>query len=96
MLITKKDILRIADLAAIAVTDEEVERYVRDFSLVFTYMDMLSEVDTETVEETAQVTGSTTVVREDVSLVSPQEVRDAIVAAFPQKDSTTLLLPPLR
>lgn len=63
--ISKDEVKKVAQLARIKLTDEEVEKYTGQFGSIFEYMDILNEVDTEGIEPTSQVTGLKDVMRED-------------------------------
>ncbi len=63
--LTKTDVEHIAKLARLRLTPEEVEKMTDQLSSILQYVDMLGEVDTVNVEPTAQVTGLTTVLRDD-------------------------------
>lgn len=65
------DVRHIAKLARLKVSDAEVKKFAKELSSILQYIEMLSELDTEKVEPTAQVTGLTNVFREDV--VRPSE-----------------------
>ena len=58
------DVLRVAELAQLELSEGEVEVYKKQLSEVLAYVGLLNEVDTEGVEEMAQVTGLENVVRE--------------------------------
>jgi len=66
MALTKDEVRHIAELARLNLTDEEVEKFTKQFESIFEVLDTLQEVDTEGVEETAQVTGLKNVMRDDV------------------------------
>ena len=55
MKIGESDIRRVAELANLALTEEEVARMAHDMDGILQYMDKLSELDTTGVEPTAQV-----------------------------------------
>ena len=62
----KKDqILHIAELARIKVSDEEIEVFTKQITDILDYMNILNEVDTTNIEPTSQVTGLTNILRED-------------------------------
>ena len=82
---TIKDIEEIAMLARLALTSEEKTQYAKDLSAVFHYIDMLSEVDTEQVPETCQVTGLEDVLRDDIVINSSEEMREKLIACFPER-----------
>jgi len=55
MPIPPDEVRRIAALARLDFSDEEVDRFTRDLSRILDYIDQLKEVDTEGVEPLAQV-----------------------------------------
>ncbi len=55
MKITEKDVLYVAELANLELSDEERPRMVRDLNSILDYMESLNEVDTTSVEPMAQV-----------------------------------------
>ena len=59
MKITGKEVRYVADLANLALTDEEIRKYCADLDEVLVYVDKLKEVDTSQVEPMAQVTYAT-------------------------------------
>ena len=65
MKLEKKDIKHIADLARIELNDKEIQKYGNQLSAILDYIDQLSEVNTDNIEPTAQVTGLVNVSRED-------------------------------
>lgn len=56
MKVSEKDVLYVADLANLELTEQERGRMVRDLNSILEYMDRLNEVDTASVEPMAQVT----------------------------------------
>jgi aspartyl-tRNA(Asn)/glutamyl-tRNA(Gln) amidotransferase subunit C len=52
--ITEKDVLYVADLANLELTDEESARMVKDLNSILDYVDRLNELDTSNVEPMAQ------------------------------------------
>lgn len=64
--LTKAEVLHIAKLAKIEITDKEVEKYSEQLSRVVDYFSKLSEVDTDNVEPTSQTTGLENVTRSDL------------------------------
>ena len=65
MNLTNKEIEHIANLARLKLTDKEKKLYQEQLSRVLEYFDQLKEVDTESIEPTAQVTGLVNIMRED-------------------------------
>lgn len=67
--LTREDILRLAALARLGLTDQEVEDFSRELPAILDYGSQLSSVDVTGLEPTSQVTGLTNVMR-------PDEIRD--------------------
>ena len=55
MKITEQEVRRVADLANLALRDDEVARMALDLSGILTHIDKLYELDTSNVEPMAQV-----------------------------------------
>ena len=83
--LTVKEIEQIAVLARLGLTDVEKERYAAELSVVFEYIDMLREVDTDDVVETCQVTGLEDVVRDDAVVPCDKATQAKLIAAFPER-----------
>lgn len=82
MKLKKEEIEHIADLARLALSEEELDLYGNQLSGVLDYIDKLQEVDTTNVEPTAQVTGLFNVLREDkVNIWDKKEQADALAQA---------------
>jgi len=68
MKITDEEVRRVAELAALALRDDEVERMAKDLDSILSHIDKLNEVDTTGVEPMAQVlfdAEETSTLRED-------------------------------
>lgn len=63
--ITKETVRHIARLARIKLTPDEEKRYTKELGSIVGYMDVLNELNTDNVQETAQVTGLTNVMFTD-------------------------------
>ncbi len=63
--LTRDDVLKLARLARLDVTDNEVEEYRRELSEILQYVEQLGSVDVKGLKPTNQVTGLTNVMRED-------------------------------
>jgi aspartyl-tRNA(Asn)/glutamyl-tRNA(Gln) amidotransferase subunit C len=88
MTLTKEDVKKISELCRIELTEDEIEKFQKELSVILGYVSELNQVDTEGVEEIAQVTGLENVFREDVSEQS--ELREKIIQNFPDKKDTFL------
>jgi len=60
------DVLKLAQLARIKLSDDEVDEFSDELSAILGYVEQLESVDTEGLKPTNQVTGLTNVMREDV------------------------------
>ena len=81
-MLTREEVIKIAKLSRIALTDAEVEKFQKDLSAVLEYVDALKSVDVTGLEEVSQVTGLVNVQREDRAVVS--EDREAILGQAPE------------
>lgn len=63
--LTRDDVLKLARLARLTITDEEVEKYRAELSEILKYVEQLQNADVEGLEPTSQVTGLKNVMAED-------------------------------
>lgn len=63
--LTPQDVLKLAKLARIQITEEELQKYSDELSAILEYVEQLSQVDTKGLKPTYQVTGLTDVMRPD-------------------------------
>lgn len=63
--LTREDVLKLARLARLDLTDEEVEAFRKEMSAILDYVAQLNDVDVAGLEPTTQVTGLKNVMRED-------------------------------
>ncbi len=63
--LSRDDILKLALLARLDLTDEEIEEFTVELSEVLQYVELLQSVDTDGLKPTNQVSGLTNVTRED-------------------------------
>jgi aspartyl-tRNA(Asn)/glutamyl-tRNA(Gln) amidotransferase subunit C len=56
MKITREDVLRVAELAHLELSEAEIEMFSRQLDSILTYVEKLNELDTSNVEPMAQVT----------------------------------------
>ncbi|MFH0770110.1 MAG: Asp-tRNA(Asn)/Glu-tRNA(Gln) amidotransferase subunit GatC [Candidatus Peregrinibacteria bacterium] len=70
MALTSSQVRHIAALARLTLSDAEVERFTVELSSILDYVSKLQEVDTSSVEASAQITGLSGVVRPDALIPS--------------------------
>lgn len=81
--LTREDVLRLARLARIDLTEDEVVEFTAEFSAILKYVENLQAVDIEGLEPTTQVTGLTNVMRPDVIRdygYKPEKLRENLPA----------------
>ena len=74
-------------MARLELTEEEMETYGGQLSAIFGYIDQLKEVDTTTVEPTAQVTGLKNVMRDDEARNWDEAEKQAALAQAPELEN---------
>ncbi|KAB8130122.1 Asp-tRNA(Asn)/Glu-tRNA(Gln) amidotransferase subunit GatC [Gracilibacillus oryzae] len=83
--ISKEQVKHVANLARLAITDEEVERMTKQLADIINYAELLNELDTDNVKPTTHVLDLKNVMRKD----EPREwisKEDALKNAPDQKD----------
>lgn len=66
MIIDKQTIHKVADLARIAIKDEEIDALIPDMNKILTFMEKLNELDTAGVEPLVYMNTEENVWREDL------------------------------
>ncbi len=76
--ITKKEILKLAELASLSLTEDEAEQYRSEVGSILGMFKALQEINTYGVEPTFQVSGNSTRTRPDeisvTDLVAPKNL----------------------
>jgi len=93
--ISREDVLRVADLAYLDLTDAELETYRAQIDEILEYVDKLNELDTTRVEPMAQVLAddqtADVTLRED--LVVPCAVADDVLQHAPDPEPPYFRVP---
>lgn len=63
--LTREDVLKLARLARLDLTENEIEQYRTELSEILQYVEQLQGVDVKGLKPTNQVTGLTNVTRQD-------------------------------
>jgi aspartyl-tRNA(Asn)/glutamyl-tRNA(Gln) amidotransferase subunit C len=63
--LTRDDVLKLARLARLKLSDDEIARYQKELAEILNYVEQLDSVDVSGLEPTSQVTGLTNVTRAD-------------------------------
>ncbi|HEX4308855.1 MAG TPA: Asp-tRNA(Asn)/Glu-tRNA(Gln) amidotransferase subunit GatC [Acidobacteriaceae bacterium] len=100
--VSHADVERVAELANLELTVDEVTRMRRDLNAILDYVAQLSELDTAAVEPMAQVSevlaGSGEPLSEKLSVLRPDEVRpcldrERVMASAPETDGVFFKVP---
>ena len=84
MLIDEKITLKIASLAKLELTDQEVREYSKDLNKILKWMEELKEVDVSNVEPVTSVTKNELYEREDITSKNTV-VQEKILLNAPEK-----------
>jgi aspartyl-tRNA(Asn)/glutamyl-tRNA(Gln) amidotransferase subunit C len=91
MALTREEIIRLAELSRLSLSEAEMKRMEETIDPVLEYVGRLSKVDTTGVPETEG--GEVNQLRTDVVQVSPEGERRAILSNFPDKAGDVLRVP---
>lgn len=91
MKVTREDVENVALLSRLSVSEDEMDKNIKELSDFLEYVDRLQQVDTENVVPTAHVLPLKNVFREDV--VKPSLDRDAALSNAPEKDNGYFRVP---
>ena len=91
MPVTKKDVEKIAELAQLKFSEEDLESFTSQMNEILNYMEKLNELDTENVEPLSHPVEQTNVFRED-ELKPSISTEDALKNA-PAKDEHYFKVP---
>jgi aspartyl-tRNA(Asn)/glutamyl-tRNA(Gln) amidotransferase subunit C len=65
--LAREDVLKLARLARLDLSDQEVEEYSRELSEILQYVEQLQAIDITGLKPTNQVTGLVNVMRDDMT-----------------------------
>lgn len=95
MKITREDVVRVAELAYLDLSEDELEKYRRQIDEILDYIGKLNELDTSGVEPMAQVLAdhqtADATLRED--LVVPSAVADDVLRQAPDPEPPYFRVP---
>ncbi|GIW22174.1 MAG: aspartyl/glutamyl-tRNA(Asn/Gln) amidotransferase subunit C [Candidatus Sericytochromatia bacterium] len=64
-MISKEEVLKIAKLSKLTLSDEEIEKYSSQIGDILNYVELLNQLDTSNVEPTTRIIPVNNVFRED-------------------------------
>ena len=91
MAVTKKDVEKIAELARLKFSEEELENFTPQMNEILSYMDKLNELDTENVKPLSHPVEQSNVFRDDemkTSILAEDTLKNA-----PSKDEHHFKVP---
>ena len=91
MPVTKKDIEKIAELAQLKFSDEELESFTPQMNEILNYMEKLNELDTENIKPLSHPVEQTNVFREDE--LKPSITTEDALKNAPSKDDNHFKVP---
>jgi len=91
MAISKEEIIHIAKLASLNLSDAEIERYANDMTEILGYANMINSVNTDEIKETIAANENYNVFRKDE--VIPSMDRDVLLQNAPSKDDGMFRIP---
>jgi aspartyl-tRNA(Asn)/glutamyl-tRNA(Gln) amidotransferase subunit C len=91
MAISRAEVEKVAMLARLKLSEDELQRMTSELAEILAYIDLLSELDTEAVEPMAHALDLTGVFREDA--VQPSLPRESALSNAPCHDGQCYLVP---
>lgn len=91
MEISKEEIVHIAKLASLNLSEVEIERYANDMTEILGYANMINSVNTDEIKETIAANENYNVFRKDE--VIPSIDRDILLQNAPSKDDGMFQIP---
>lgn len=92
-MLSREEVLHIAHLARLELTEEEIEAYRRQLSAILDYFQKLQDVDTEGIPPTASVLPPRSVLRKDEP--RPGLPREVLLANAPDVEDGQFRVPPV-
>lgn len=93
MKLSREEVLHIARLARVALTEDEITRYSEQLSNLLENFEVLQQVNTEGVPPTAQSVALQSVMRDDT--VAPSFPPEAILANAPRREGDCFRVRPV-
>ena len=93
MKLSREQVLHIAELAKLGISEEETELFAEQLSAILDYAEMLNRLDTEAIPPTAQAIDRRNVTRPDE--VFPSLTPDEVLANAPQRQDGYFKVKPI-
>ncbi|BBW98341.1 MULTISPECIES: Asp-tRNA(Asn)/Glu-tRNA(Gln) amidotransferase subunit GatC [Geobacillus] len=89
--ISLEQVKHVADLARLAITEEEAEMFTKQLDAIITFAEQLNELDTENVPPTSHVLDMRNVMREDIP--EPGLPREEVLKNAPDQQDGQFRVP---
>ena len=90
--ISRDDVLHLAQLSSLQLSDDEIDSLQVDIGNIVAYIEQLSELNTDGIEPTYQVTGLSNVWRDD-SIEDEAVTREQLLALAPEQQAGAVKVP---
>ncbi len=91
--VTKEDVLKIAELAQLTLSEEELPVFTEQFNKILDHMDQLNELDTDNIEPLSHVLDLVNATRKDEP--QPSLDQEAVLKLAPQSTDGHVAVPPV-
>ncbi len=91
MAISKDEIIHIAKLACLNLTEEEIEKYAQDMTDILEFAEIVNNLNTDEIKETVGINGEYNVFRKDE--VKPSLPREELLKNAPSQDEGMFRIP---
>ena len=91
MSISKEEIIHIAKLAILNLTEDEIEKYAKDMTDILEFAEIVNNLDTNEIKETVGINGEYNVFRKDE--IKPSMDRDELLKNSPSSEDGMFRIP---
>jgi len=94
MALTREEVEHIAQLAHLALDEDEITLYQEQLSAILDYAERLQALDTDAISPTTSVLPLHTILREDVPV--PSLMQEKVLRNAPSENEACFRVPPVR
>jgi aspartyl-tRNA(Asn)/glutamyl-tRNA(Gln) amidotransferase subunit C len=91
MSITKDDVIKVANLARLDLTEAEIDEFAPQLNAILNYFEELQELDTENVEPTTRAIDINNITRSDEQKTYPD--RESLLNSAPDREDDFFRVP---
>jgi aspartyl-tRNA(Asn)/glutamyl-tRNA(Gln) amidotransferase subunit C len=93
MSLNKEQVIQIAKLGRLSLSEEEIEKYSKELNAILDYVETLNELDTENIEPMVGAVEFRHITRDDKVLKSSPEEREKLLENAPDRSATFIKVP---